>query len=261
MIRQTPDDIVRKEIESVRARRVILDQLEDGPKTGSQLRESIRKDMAAIEVKSKGKRAQPKDLKVTDPKLYFNTKHLERVGIITSRRESQQRIFSLAPAAVHPVRRVLEVKRPKELVISFERPEDQRPYIQWLSREDKFKPKTLKVLVDGKKWAKGVSKDIDRYIPDGTKRKWKSEWFDLTMGANIDPDDADGGELAVTYREIEQIIIQDISTYDITFDLSIGPPLIVIAMMMVATDYSLTAIYSQQNSSGKSDFMVIYPRK
>ncbi|MHA1576047.1 MAG: hypothetical protein ACTSU3_01675 [Candidatus Thorarchaeota archaeon] len=260
MIRQTPDDIVRKEIESVRARRVILDQLEDGEKTGSQLRESIRKDMAAKEVKIRGKRALPKDLKVTDPKLYFNTKHLERIGIITSRRESQLRIFSLAPAAVHPVRRVLEVKRPKELVISFDRPEEQRPYIQWLSREEKIKPKALKVLVEKKKWAKGVSKDIDRYIPDGTKRKWKSDWLDLSMGADIAQEGEDHGELSATYREIEQIIIQDIPKYDITVDLSIGAPLIVLALVMIATDYSLTAIYSQRMDSGKSEITVVYPR-
>ena len=35
------DEIVRKEVESVRVRRIILDQLEGGAKTGRELRDSI----------------------------------------------------------------------------------------------------------------------------------------------------------------------------------------------------------------------------
>lgn len=261
MIGLTPNDVVRREIESVRARRVILDQLEDGPKSGSELRESIRKDMAADEVKKKGKRAYPKDLKVTDPKLYFNTKHLESIGIITSYRDSQQRIFSLAPAAVHPVRRVLGVKRPKLLVISFSKPEEQRPYIQWLSRKDAYKPKLLKVFVEGKPWAKGVSKDIDRYIPDGTKRKWKSDWHDLSVETSGNYEAGDQGDLMATYREIELAIIEDIPKYDITVDLSMGPPMIVLAFSLLVADYSLTGIYSVRKDGIDSDVTRIFPKE
>jgi len=68
-----------------------------------------------------------KKVKVTSPKLYYNTKRLEELGIIVSWKQSQYRLFELEPKAIHPVRRALEISKPLLYVTSLSRPEDQRP--------------------------------------------------------------------------------------------------------------------------------------
>ena len=47
MLRKPVEDIIREEIETVRARRIILDQLEGGLLTGAELREKITTDIKA----------------------------------------------------------------------------------------------------------------------------------------------------------------------------------------------------------------------
>ncbi|MDF1538083.1 MAG: hypothetical protein P1Q69_04190, partial [Candidatus Thorarchaeota archaeon] len=159
MLYRTADEIVKHEVESVRARRIILDQLEGGPKTGTELRESIRKDMALTLIDQKGKKtAKEKKVVVTDPKLYHNTGHLEKLGIIKSRRESRERVFEICLRAYHPVRRALkevglkEVDRPLAYVASVRRPDDQRPFAIWLKRSKQFKPKQLLLFTETRVW-------------------------------------------------------------------------------------------------------------
>ena len=243
MFLNTVDDIIRREVETVRARRVILDQLEGGPKTGSELRESIRKDMMARSVKDRGKKVHPEDFRVTDPKLYFNTKHLENVGIVVSRKVSQQRIFSLDPRAVQPVRRVLRITRPKCMITSLTGPEDQRRLMRWIFRERRFAPKVVHVVVEAKRFSKGVAKHLERFIPDSMTRKWKNHWHELPEGIVGDTLSAVRGDLMATYDEIEKIVLGGLQEYEVIVNLSYGPPVIVLAMSLLAMEYSLTAIH------------------
>ncbi|MHA1959104.1 MAG: hypothetical protein ACW99U_02665 [Candidatus Thorarchaeota archaeon] len=261
MFWSTADEVVRREIESVRARRMILDQLEGGPKTGSELRESIRKDMAAQAVKRGGRRAKPGKIKVTDPKLYFNTKHLEDLGIITSRKESQQRVFSLTPRAIHPVRRAIGVTRPNLLLTSMARPEDQRPFVTWVSSEKRFRAKAVKIFVEAERFSRGVSRNLEKFIPEGSRTRWKTEWHDLPAEVAGDNESGLRGNLIRTFDEIEDIIRNRMTEFDLIVDLSRGPPTINIALMLIAMEYSLSAIHASAYEGDKTELTQILPRE
>ncbi|UCE11353.1 MAG: hypothetical protein JSW61_05315 [Candidatus Thorarchaeota archaeon] len=256
----TPDEVIRREIESVRARRMILDQLEGGPKTGSELRESIRKDMAAQAARKGGRRFKPDKIKVTDPKLYFNTKHLEDIGIVMSQKESQQRVFSLAPKAVHPVRRVIGVTRPNLLLTSMARPEDQRPFVAWVSSERRFRAKAVKIFVEAERFSRGVSRNLEKFVPEGSRTRWKADWYDLPIEVAGDNESGVRGDLIATYDEIEEAVKEDVGEFDIVVDLSRGPPTINIALMLVAMEYSLMAIHASAYEGEKTDLTQILPR-
>jgi hypothetical protein len=255
------DDIVHKEIEGVRARRIILDQLEGGPRTGSELRESIRKDMAARQVSSKGKKIDPKKVKVTDPKLYFNTQRLEDLRIIRSWRESQQRVFSLEPKAVHPVRRALGIAKPKVLLTALALPEDARPLVAWLSTENSPDIKLLRLIVEQQRFARGVSKNLEKHIPDNAPRQWESRWFELPAEIAGDNEGRLRGNLMSTYAEIEKVVLEDIPERDILVDLSSGPPTIVLALSLLAMEYSLPAIHVQKYEGEKTIITSVLPRR
>ena len=255
------DDIIRKEIEGVRARRIILDQLEGGPRTGSELRESIRKDMAARQVKSKGKKIDPKKIKVTDPKLYFNTQHLEDLGIIRSWRESQQRVFSLEPKAVHPVRRALGISKPKVFLTSLALPEDARLLVAWLSTEASPDIKLLRLVVEQQRFARGVSKNLKKHIPAKAPRQWENRWLELPIESAGDNEGGLRGNLMSTYSEIEKVILEDTPERDILVDLSSGPPTIVLALSLLAMEYSLPAIHVQRYEGEQTSFTSVLPRR
>ena len=86
MLRKPVEDIIREEIETVRARRIILDQLEGGLLTGAELREKITTDIKAQMVADGASKREIAKVKVTSPKLYHNTKRLEELGIIVNGR-------------------------------------------------------------------------------------------------------------------------------------------------------------------------------
>ncbi len=260
MFGQSADDIIRREVESVRARRVILDQLEGGPKSGSELRESIRKDMMAQTVRTRGKRVRPDEFRVSDPKLYFNTRHLESLGIITSVKRSQQRIFSLNPHVVQAVRRVLGIERPKCMVTSLGGPEDQRRLMRWVFRDSRFAPRVIHVVVEGHRFSKGVAKNLERYVPDDRSQRWEGHWHEL-------PDDIVGrgvgashGDLSATYSEIERLVLDALHDHEVVVNLTYGPPLITMALALVALDYSLTAVFLEGLTGDRPDIVVVLPR-
>ncbi len=255
------DEVIRKEVESVRARRVILDQLEGGPKTGSEIRDSIRKDMAAQTVRTKGrKKLNPEDFVVTDPKLYFNTKHLENLGIISSSKVSQQRVFRLEPKAIHPVRRALGVSRRVTYLTSLGQPRDQRLFISWISRSRDFKLDTLHLFVE-KEVFKSASKNLDRYIPDGTKMKWEGHWNELGEDIVGNPSTSGRANLKATYNAIEAVMLDHIEDNDIVIDVTQGSQLITLALTLLATDYSLKTIHVERTSSEEAIITQVLPRR
>ncbi|MCK5390108.1 MAG: hypothetical protein KAJ36_06440, partial [Candidatus Thorarchaeota archaeon] len=69
MAQKTVEDIIRTEVETVRARRIILDQLEGGLKTGAELREKIATDVKAQMMMKGSSKRDIKKVKVTSPKL------------------------------------------------------------------------------------------------------------------------------------------------------------------------------------------------
>lgn len=269
MLTQTPDQIIKQEIESVRARRIILDQLEGGPKTGTELRESIRKDMAATLIDKKGKKtAKEKKVVVTDPKLYHNTSHLESLGIITSKRDSRERVFELCPEAYHPVRRALKelgllgASRPIAYVTSIPQPDDQRPFILWLSKTRKYVPGKLMLFTEARIWKRQKLRSIERFVAEGAKSRWDTitQWYDIPEEITGEQEETQHGNLQAVYEFIRDEVAQVVPTHDVIVDLSMGTPLIILAMVRLIEEYSLSAIHIENYEDEKARVLQYYPR-
>jgi len=270
MLYQTADDIIKHEIESVRARRTILDQLEGGPKTGTELRESIRKDMAATLIDKKGKKtAKEKKVVVTDPKLYHNTGHLEKLGIIKSRRESRERVFELCLRAYHPVRRALkdvglmEVNRPLAYVASIRQPDDQRPFGIFLRRSKQFKPRQLILFTESRVWKRQTLRGLDRFLTGESKGHMDTEtiWFDIPTEITSESEDLQHGNLEAVYDFIRNEVVKSIPTHEVVVDLSIGTPLTILALIRLAEEYSLRAIHVANYEDERTKILQYHPRE
>ncbi len=252
MFWETADEVIRREVESVSARRVILEELEKGPRTGSQLREKIRRDMIE-RMHRAGKTDIDEDkVVVTDPKLYFNTRHLERLGIIVSHRESRQRVFSIAPRAAPAVRRVLNVTRNTTVISSVSNPEQVRPLVHWFTQEAEAHFNRLRIVVEAARFAKGVSKDLTRHVPDGTTKRWEGIWDELPKEVVGYQDGGVQGDLMATYSHIEKILLEELPGHNVIFDLSTAPSLIGLAFCLLANDYAVTAIYIRRHRARKT---------
>jgi hypothetical protein len=126
-------------------------------------------------------------------------------------------------------------------VTSLNNPEDQRPFVQWLVNNPHFNPKKLLIFVEAVHWTRGVSRIMDRFIPDDAFRVWTTEWKEvpeLVMGGE---EEFDYGSLQRTYEFLENEILNHLPAHDIVFDLTLGPTLITLAMAKIATEYSTTA--------------------
>jgi hypothetical protein len=243
MLRKPLEDIIREEIETVRARRIILDQLEGGLKTGAELREKIATDIKAQMMLEGASKKEIEKVDVTSPKLYHNTSRLEDLGIIVSWKQSQYRLFELEPKAIHPVRRALGITKPLLYVTSLNRPEDQRPFVQWLTNNPYFNPKKLLVFVEARHWTRGVSRIVDRFIPDDAFRRWTTEWIEVPDEVIGTDDENEYGHLQGTFDFMETGIIDNIFVHDIVIDLTLGPSLIALALAKLAAEYSITAFH------------------
>ncbi|MHA1770828.1 MAG: hypothetical protein ACTSYL_02295 [Candidatus Thorarchaeota archaeon] len=244
---ETADKVILREVESVRARRIILEEIEKGPKTGSELREKIREDMIE-QARQRGAKRVGK-MTVTDPKLYFNTKHLEEVGIIVSKKESQQRVFSLAPHATQAVRRVLNVTRNTTVISSISRPEEVRSLVYWFTQEAEQHFNRLRLVVEKERFGKGVTKDLTRHVPDGTTKRWEGIWDEVPKDIAGYYDGGIPGNLMATYAFVEKILLEEIPDRNVVFDLSNAPPVIGLAFSLLSNDYAVTAIYIHRHKA------------
>ena len=247
------EEIVREEIETVRARRIILDHLEGGLQTGAELREKITTDIKAQMVLRGASKREIAKVKVTSPKLYHNTKRLEELGIIVSWKQSQYRLFELEPKAIHPVRRALDISKPLMYVTSLSHPEDQRPFVQWLTNNPHFNPRKLLVFVEAAHWTRGVSRTVDRFIPDDSFRVWTTEWIEVPDEVTGTEDETEYGHLQGTVNFLEAAIIDNIFTHDMVIDLTLGPTLISLALAKLSAEYSITAFHVTRYDAANSD--------
>ncbi|TFH00977.1 MAG: hypothetical protein E4H14_19115 [Candidatus Thorarchaeota archaeon] len=253
MPRKFTEEMIRDEIETVRARRIILDQLEGGLKTGAELREKITTDTKAQLVLKGASKREIAKVVITSPKLYHNTTRLEELGIIVSWKQSQYRLFELEPKAIHPVRRALGIAKPLLYVTSLSRPEDQRPFVQWLTNNPHFNPKKLLVFVEAAHWTRGVSRIVDRFIPDGAFRRWTTEWIEVPDEVTGSENETEYGYLQGTADFLEAAIIDNIFIHDMVIDLTLGPSLISLALAKLSAEYSITAFYVSRYDASNSE--------
>ncbi len=218
--------------------------------TGAELREKITTDIKAQMVAEGASRKEIAKVKVTSPKLYHNTKRLEELGIVVSWKQSQYRLFELDPRAILPVRRILGISKPLMYITSLSNPEDQRPFVQWLVNNPYFNPKKLLVFVEATRWTRGVSRIIDRFIPDFEFRFWTNDWKEVPEEVTGGEEELGYGNLQKTFEFLENEILNHLQTHNIIFDLTLGPTLITLAMAKLASEYSTTAFHvSSYNAS------------
>ncbi|MHA1950488.1 MAG: helix-turn-helix domain-containing protein [Candidatus Thorarchaeota archaeon] len=241
MLRRPVEDIIREEIDTVRARRIILDQLEGGLMTGAELREKITTDVKAKMVAEGASKRDIAKVKVTSPKLYHNTRRLEDLGIIVSWKQSQYRLYELDPHAILPVRRVLGISKPLMYITSLSNPEDQRPFVQWLVNNPYYNPKKLLVFVEATRWTRGISRIMDRFIPDDAFRVWTTEWKEVPEEVTGGEEEPGYGNLQKTFEFLENEILKHLQSHNMIFDLTLGPTLITLAMAKLANEYSTIA--------------------
>lgn len=253
MLGKSIEEIVSEEIETVRARRIILDHLEGGLQTGAELREKIATDIKAQMVREGASKREIAKVEVTSPKLYHNTKRLEKLGIIVSWKQSQFRLFELEPKAIHSVRRALEISKPLLYVTSLSQPEDQRPFVQWLTNNPHFNPRKLLVFVEAAHWTRGVSRIVDRFIPDDAFRRWTTEWIEVPDEVTGTDDVSEYGNLQGTADFLEAAIIDNIFIHDMVIDLTLGPTLISLALAKLSAEYSITAFHVTRYDVANSD--------
>jgi hypothetical protein len=128
-------------------------------------------------------------------------------------------------------------------VTSLSRPEDQRPFVQWLTTNPYFNPKKLLVFVEARHWTRGVSRIVDRFIPDDAFRRWTTEWIEVPDEVTGTDDETEYGHLNGTVDFMEAGIIDNIFIHDMVIDLTLGPSLITLALAKLATEYSITAFH------------------
>ncbi|MFW9958739.1 MAG: hypothetical protein ACFFCT_11770 [Candidatus Odinarchaeota archaeon] len=243
MLQKTLEDIIREEVETVRARRIILDQLEGGLKTGAELREKIATDTKAQMMLEGASKKDIGNVEITSPKLYYNTKRLEELGIVVSWKQAQYRLFELEPKAIHPVRRALGISKPLLYITSLSRPEDQRPFVQWLTNNPYFNPRKMLIFVEARHWIRGVMRLADRFIPDDSFRVWTTEWIEVPDNVIGADDEKEYGNLQKVVDFLESSIIDNIFIHDMVIDLTLGPSLVTLAMAKLAAEYSITAFH------------------
>jgi DNA-binding PadR family transcriptional regulator len=254
MFVETAEAAIRQEIESVRVRRIILEQLEGGKKTGSELREAIRRDIIARQGDKED------EVKVTDPKLYFNTKHLEKKGMISSSKDGRKRVYELSPEAIHPVRKVLKFPRPSILITSIAMPDDQRPLAKWLSRDERIDVEIVRIFVSERRFSRGVQRSLSRFIPNDCDESWETTWHEIPDTLLHSTVVEGHGNLEGIYEHIEKIALQDMKKYNLIVDVSMGPAVIVLALFMLASEYSLEAVYLDRTERGKFRTFQLVPR-
>ena len=128
-------------------------------------------------------------------------------------------------------------------VTSLNNPEDQRPFVQWLVNNPHFNPKKLLVFVEAVHWTRGISRIMDRFIPDDAFRVWTTEWREVPEEVMGGEQEHDYGNLQKTYEFIENEILNHLPTHSIIFDLTLGPTLLTLAMARMAHEYSTTAFH------------------
>ncbi len=253
MLERSLEDVIREEIETVRARRIILDQLEGGLKTGAELREKIATDTKAQMVLEGASKKEIEKVEITSPKLYHNTKRLEELGIVVSWKQSQYRLFELEPRAIHAVRRALGITKPLLYITSLSRPEDQRPFVQWLTNNPYFNPRKLLVFVEARHWTRGVSRIVDRFIPDEAFRRWTTEWIEVPDEITGTEDTSEYGHLQGAVDFMESAVIDNIFIHDMVIDLTLGPSLISLSLGKLASEYSVPAFHVNRYDVSNSE--------
>ncbi|MFX0096965.1 MAG: hypothetical protein ACFE7E_04310 [Candidatus Hodarchaeota archaeon] len=204
---------VEKAIGGVEARRILLEELLEGTKTGLQLRHALARKFN-VEMGS-----------VSDARLYFNLQQLEEAGLIKRRREWKAKYAEILPEKIQAVRNFLGVKAPIIYIGGLtEDPSVIRSIRAFLDRRGRIKPEKYIFLTDEEMRGRvaGITEDVELlYLP----KRIVSNSFDGV------------------YEAIKDVVDRLIGEHEIMFDVTDGTRFSVLAMYSLAVEYGLRCFY------------------
>jgi len=211
-------EAVERAIGGVETRRIILEELLEGEKTGLQLRHALSRSFNV-----------PLE-EVSDARLYHNLTQLEEAGIIRRRRDWKVKYAEILPEMIQGVREYLGVKAP---VL----------YIGALDEDPGAMRRVRQVLLDRSRV------QPEKYIFLGTdelKRKVSGITDDveiMTMPPKIIEHSFDG-----VYEAVRSIVESKIIDYEVVFDVTYGSRFTAIAFFGLAHEFNLRAFYILDDS-------------
>lgn len=210
--------IVERAIGGVEARRIILKELLEGPKTGYELRDALAKELG-VNVDD-----------ISDAKLYFNLQALENSGLINRYREWKSKYAEIVPTMVQAVRRYLNVRAPILCLCSL----DSEP---------------LLVREVGRRLREQTGIDPDSYVfiaesemrtrvggkPDNAEIIWIPEYA--------------MHDFKRIYEVAKSIVEREIGRKEVILDVTDGTRISAVALQQLAWEYGLRLFYLK----GKKD--------
>jgi DNA-binding transcriptional ArsR family regulator len=206
-------EAVERAIGGVETRRIILEALLEGEKTGLQLRHSLSKnfDVALDDV--------------SDARLYHNLTQLEEAGIIRRRRDWKVKYAEIVPEMIQGVREHLAVKAPALYIGSI----DEDPWVirrvrQVLLDRSRVNPKKYIFLTTDEMKGKvsGITDDVEI----------------MAMADKIIKHSFDG-----VYQAVRSLVESNILEYEIVFDVTCGSRFTAMAFFGLAHEFNLRAFY------------------
>lgn len=210
--------IVERAIGGVEARRIILKELLEGPKTGYELRDALAKELG-VSVDN-----------ISDAKLYFNLQALENSGLINRYREWKSKYAEIIPSMVQAVRRYLNVSAPVLCLSSL----DSEPLLvrevgRRLREQSGIDPDLYVFIAENEMRTRVGGK------PDNAEIIWVPEYamYDFKR----------------MYEVTKNIVEREIGRKEIIMDVTDGTRISAVALQQLAWEYGLRVFYLK----GKKD--------
>lgn len=203
-------------IDGVEARRVILEMLLNGPKSGVELRHglAVRFNKTVTEI--------------SDAVLYTNLQVLESVGLIRRCRSLDNwktKLAEIVPEKIQIVRKYFEVSVPVVCVGGLEDPEHLIDVRTVLERELKPSKYIYLVREDLKNRFSGVSEKITFEV--FKQDVWEEGFEEL-------------------YSRVKRIVEQEIADFEVVFDMTNGSRVCILALSKLSWEYNLRCFYIQK---------------
>jgi len=206
-------EVIERAIGGVESRRVLLEELLEGEKTGLQLRYALAKSFGVTLDE------------VSDARLYHNISQLEEAGLIRRRREWKDKFAEIIPQMVQPVRDYLGIKA-------------QVMYIGALEDDPYVIRRVRQVLLDNSR-VKPVS-----YLFLGTDSvKGKVSGLTEDVQIMVLPDRIINYSFDGVYEAVRVEVEKYLRKHEIVFDVTCGSRFTAMAFYGLAHEYGCKCFY------------------
>ena len=216
----TPSTRIKKIIGGVQAREVILENLLDGSRTGTELRWALAD---SFDRRIDG---------VSDALLYFNLQHLEMNGLINRYWESRTKRCSIKLDKIQSLRNYFKKIAPITCISGlYDDPAEIRTFRQYF----KLKP------------VSDMPQRFYYFAPESLRRKIAGKMTDETIVFLQDEDFHK--DFHANYQKIRKILISVIENYEVIFNQTSGSKFFSLAAMQLAYEFGLRCFYIDNDRS------------